>query len=145
MSCPRNVGATAETVSVPLKSGPLLLNATRTGTQSKTSNLTVADAQLLATSDQDPDVSVVAPVASTSATATFEGATTTINQMVGTYPAYLPISNDSIATGSAFTAEDVNQHRKVVVIGQTVVTNLFGGIDPIGKTVTFGWGVPGWQ
>jgi putative ABC transport system permease protein len=115
--------------------------ATRTGTQSKTSNLTVADAQLLAASDQDPDVSVVAPVASTSATATFEGATTTINQIVGTYPAYLPISNDSIATGSSFTSEDVNQHRKVVVIGQTVVTNLFGAIDPIGKTVQLG-GVP---
>ncbi|HXR69876.1 ABC transporter permease [Actinocrinis sp.] len=115
--------------------------ATRTGTQSKTSNLTVADAQLLASSEQDPDVSVVAPVASTSATATFEGATTSINQMVGTYPAYLSISNDSIASGSSFTAEDVNQHRKVVVIGQTVVTNLFGGIDPIGKTVQLG-GVP---
>ncbi|HZU59037.1 MAG TPA: ABC transporter permease [Actinocrinis sp.] len=115
--------------------------ATRTGTQSKTSNLTVADAQLLATSDQDPDVSVVAPVASTSATATFEGATTTINQIIGTYPAYLPISNDSIASGSSFTAQDVDQHRKVVVIGQTVVTNLFGTIDPIGKTVQLG-GVP---
>ncbi len=115
--------------------------ATRTGTQSKTSNLTVTDAQLLATSDQDPDVSVVAPVASTSATATFEGATTTINQIVGTYPAYLPISNDTIATGSSFSAEDVDQHRKVVVIGQTVVTNLFGTIDPIGKTVQLG-GVP---
>jgi len=115
--------------------------ATRTGTQSKTSNLTVADAQLLAGSDQDPDVSVVAPVASTSSTATFAGATTTINQIVGTYPAYLPISNDSIASGSSFTVEDVNQHRKVVVIGQSVVTNLFGGIDPIGKTVQLG-GVP---
>ncbi|MBS2962555.1 ABC transporter permease [Actinocrinis puniceicyclus] len=115
--------------------------ATRTGTQSKVSNLTVADAQLLAASDQDPDVSVVAPVASTSATATFEGATTTINQIVGTYPAYLPISNDTVAAGSSFTDEDVNRHRKVVVIGQTVVTNLFGTIDPIGRTIQLG-GVP---
>jgi putative ABC transport system permease protein len=115
--------------------------ATRTGTQSRTSNLTVADAQLLATSDQDPDVSVVAPVASTSSTAVYSGATTTINQVVGTYPAYLPISNDQIATGSAFTTQDVNQHAKVVVIGQTVVTNLFGTIDPLGKTIQLG-GVP---
>src|ERR1700753_1445144 len=30
--------------------------ATRTGTQSQVSNLTVSDASLLATSDQDPDV-----------------------------------------------------------------------------------------
>jgi putative ABC transport system permease protein len=61
--------------------------------------------------------------------------------VIGTYPAYLPISNDSIATGSAFTADDVNRNRKVVVIGQTVVTNLFGSIDPIGKTIQLG-GVP---
>ncbi|HEV3171837.1 MAG TPA: ABC transporter permease [Actinocrinis sp.] len=115
--------------------------ASRTGTQSQTTNLTVADAQLLATSDQDPDVGVVAPVASTSGTATYAGATTTINQVVGTYPAYLPISNDQIATGSSFSADDVNNDRKVVVIGQTVVTNLFGTIDPIGKTLQLG-GVP---
>ncbi|MGH3415864.1 MAG: ABC transporter permease [Actinocrinis sp.] len=115
--------------------------SSRTGTQSNVSNLTVSDAQLLATSDQDPDVGVVAPVASTSSTATFQGATTTINQVVGSYPAYLPISNDAIAAGTPFSTQDVNQHRKVVVIGQTVVTNLFGTIDPIGKTVQLG-GVP---
>ncbi len=115
--------------------------ASRTGTQSRTTNLTVSDAQLLATSDQDPDVGVVAPVASTSQTATYAGATTTINQVVGTYPAYLPISNDVIATGSSFSADDVNYDRKVVVIGQTVVTNLFGTIDPLGKTIQLG-GVP---
>jgi len=84
---------------------------------------------------------VVAPVASTSQTATYAGATTTINQVVGTYPAYLPISNDVIATGSSFSADDVNYDRKVVVIGQTVVTNLFGTIDPLGKTIQLG-GVP---
>jgi putative ABC transport system permease protein len=115
--------------------------SSRTGTQSKTANLTITDAQLLATSDQDPDVSVVAPVATTSGTATFQGATTTINQVVGTYPAYLPISNDTIAAGSSFSADDVSQNRKVVVLGQTVVTNLFGTIDPIGKTIQLG-GVP---
>jgi putative ABC transport system permease protein len=115
--------------------------STRTGTQSKGSSLTVSDARLLATSDQDPDVSVVAPVASSSAGATFQGATTTVNQIVGTYPAFLPISNDLVASGSSFTAEDVNQHRKVVVIGRTVVTNLFGTIDPLGKTIQLG-GVP---
>ena len=40
--------------------------ASRTGTQSRTSALTVNDAQLLATSQEDPDVSLVAPVSSTS-------------------------------------------------------------------------------
>jgi putative ABC transport system permease protein len=115
--------------------------ASRTGTQSQVSSLTVSDAQLLATSDEDPDVSVVAPVASTSGTATFQGATTTISQVVGTYPSYLPISNDTLSSGSTFTANDVNEAHKVVIIGQTVVTNLFGTINPIGQTMQLG-GVP---
>jgi putative ABC transport system permease protein len=109
--------------------------STRGGTQSSSASLTPAIAQDLATSDQDPDVSVVAPVASTSVTATFEGASTTISQVVGTYPAYLPISNDTVSQGASFTADDVNHANKVVVIGQTVVTDLFGTINPIGQTI----------
>ena len=109
--------------------------STRGGTQSSTASLTPAIAQELATSDQDPDVSVVAPVASTSVTATYDGASTTISQVVGTYPAYLPISNDSVAQGSSFTTDDVNHAHKVVDIGQTVVTDLFGSINPIGRTI----------
>jgi putative ABC transport system permease protein len=109
--------------------------STRGGTESSSASLTPAIAQDLATSDQDPDVSVVAPVASTSVTATFEGASTTISQVVGTYPAYLPISNDAVSQGASFTADDVNHADKVVVIGQTVVTDLFGTINPIGQTI----------
>ncbi|HWG24910.1 ABC transporter permease [Actinospica sp.] len=109
--------------------------STRGGTQSSTANLTPAIAQDLAGSDQDPDVSVVAPVASTSVTATFQGASTTISQVVGSYPAYLPISNDVVSQGASFTTDDVNHANKVVVIGQTVVTDLFGSINPIGQTI----------
>jgi putative ABC transport system permease protein len=109
--------------------------STRGGTQSSTANLTPAIAADLADSNQDPDVSVVAPVASTSATATYEGASTTISQVVGTYPAYLPISNDVVAQGASFSTDDVNHANKVVVIGQTVVTDLFASINPIGQTI----------
>ena len=109
--------------------------STRGGNASSTANLTPAIAQDLATSDQDPDVSVVAPVASTSVTATYQGASTTISQVVGTYPAYLPISNDVVSQGTSFSTDDVNHANKVVVIGQTVVTDLFGSIDPIGQTI----------
>ena len=115
--------------------------ATRTGTQSRTSALTVADAQLLATSQEDPDVSLVAPVSSTSDTGTYEGASTTISQVVGTYPSYLDISDDTLAQGSSFTTTEVNDASKVVILGQTVVTNLFGTINPIGQTIQMA-GVP---
>jgi len=109
--------------------------STRGGTESSSASLTPAIAQDLASSNQDPDVSVVAPVASTSVTATFEGASTTISQVVGSYPAYLPISNDVVSQGASFTTDDVNHADKVVVIGQTVVTDLFGSINPIGQTI----------
>ncbi|HET9170828.1 MAG TPA: ABC transporter permease [Actinospica sp.] len=109
--------------------------STRGGTQISTASLTPALARDLATSDQDPDVSVVAPVASTSVTATYEGASTTISQVVGSYPAYLPISNDVVSQGASFTSDDVDHANKVVVIGQTVVTDLFGSINPIGQTI----------
>ena len=115
--------------------------ATRTGTQSKASELTVSDAALLADSDEDPDVSLVAPVSSTSDTATYDGASTTISQVVGTYPAYLDISDDTLAQGSSFTTTQVNEAAKVVVIGQTVETDLFGTINPIGQTIQMA-GVP---
>ena len=34
-----------------------------------------------------------------------------------------------------FTDADVSQHKRVIVLGPTVVTNLFSGADPVGSTV----------
>jgi putative ABC transport system permease protein len=42
-----------------------------------------------------------------------------------------------VAAGTFFTQQDVDQHNKVAVIGQTVVTGLFGGQNPLGQTVQF--------
>ena len=40
-----------------------------------------------------------------------------------------------IASGAMFSADDVRAHRRVVVLGPTVVTNLFAGVDPVGSSV----------
>jgi putative ABC transport system permease protein len=56
----------------------------------------------------------------------------------GVNPEYLNIRKLSVKDGSMFTDHDVLAATKVVVIGQTVVENIFkNGEDPIGKTIRF--------
>ncbi|MCQ2605664.1 MAG: ABC transporter permease [Bacteroidales bacterium] len=57
--------------------------------------------------------------------------------MYGVYPEYLDIKKMELKKGSMFSQRHLNQSSKVAVIGQTVVTNLFGNEDPIGKTIRF--------
>jgi putative ABC transport system permease protein len=97
--------------------------------------LTVADAQALVNPTTAPDVKNASPVVSTSQTATYEGATHTIPALVGTYPGYFEATNSPVKQGTYFTNDDVTNARKVVVLGQTVVTDLYGTTDPINTTV----------
>lgn len=57
----------------------------------------------------------------------------------GVSPEYLDIRKYEIERGLMFTEEDVTTYAKVCVIGQTIVTDLFGeGANPIGQTIRFG-------
>ena len=53
----------------------------------------------------------------------------------GTTPEMLEIRNWSIASGRSFTQQDVEGATKVCLLGNTLVENLFGGIDPVGQVV----------
>jgi putative ABC transport system permease protein len=111
----------------------------RLGTQSRGAVLTLADAHAIGNVQNAPDVKKVAPVvAALSVTGSFDGATYSPGQFLGTTPAYSEIRNETVAAGSFFTSEDVSDHRRVVVLGQTVVANLFGSVNPIGQNVKFG-------
>ncbi|HTF81067.1 MAG TPA: ABC transporter permease [Cytophagales bacterium] len=56
----------------------------------------------------------------------------------GVAPEYLPIRVLALESGSMFTEADVRSAAKVLVIGQTVVENLFPeGEQPVGKTIRF--------
>lgn len=58
---------------------------------------------------------------------------TTVN---GVPPSYLIIRNWSIADGDFFTQNDLDTAAKVVLLGKTVVDNLFeSGEDPVGTTI----------
>ncbi|MCR4809955.1 MAG: ABC transporter permease [Prevotella sp.] len=66
------------------------------------------------------------------------GNNNTTTTIYGEAPEYLDIRLWTIEEGECFNEEDINKAAKKVVIGHTIVTELFGdGVDPIGKTIRF--------
>jgi putative ABC transport system permease protein len=97
--------------------------------------LTVADADALNDRQQAPDVASAAPVVNGQVTIVHAGVSYSPSQFVGTTPAYLTAHDYEIAAGSSLTTADDANHAAAVVLGPTVVENLFAGQDPIGQTV----------
>jgi putative ABC transport system permease protein len=58
--------------------------------------------------------------------------TTTVQ---GTTPEYFDIRSWTVANGSNLTQSDVEGGTKVIVLGQTVASRLFGSGDPVGQVV----------
>ena len=66
------------------------------------------------------------------------GNNNTTTTIYGESTDYLDIKQWPVEEGDCFTEEDINKAAKKVVIGKTIVTELFGeGADPIGKTIRF--------
>lgn len=66
------------------------------------------------------------------------GNNNTNTTIYGESPEYLEIKQWDVEEGECFTEEDIKKSAKVVVVGKTIVTELFGdGVDPIGKTIRF--------
>ncbi len=109
-----------------------------TGTQSRNAALTEESVQAIEDPNQAPDVASVSPVVSTTDTATYQAASYS-SSVIGTTPAYLTAEDYTLAAGSAFTQSDVTNRRRVVLIGQTVLSNLFStGQNPLGQTIQLG-------
>ena len=58
--------------------------------------------------------------------------------VAGTTMDYFLIRNYEMDSGRGFLPEDNKNSTKVAIIGQTVSTELFGDVDPIGKTIRIG-------
>lgn len=90
-----------------------------------------------AIAQQVAGVTAVAPQASASATAIYEGAnwSTSIN---GTTSAFLTVQPWPLASGRYWTAAEQEAGKAVCLIGNTVRQNLFRGADPIGTRIRLG-------
>src|SRR5205807_3137419 len=106
------------------------------GTPTSSTSLTLADASALQNSYQAPDVQSVSPVVNANGvTLTYNGTTYSPSTFVGTTPSYEQARNYSTSAGSWFTSVQESSHARVLVVGPTVVSQLFGGQDPVGDTV----------
>jgi putative ABC transport system permease protein len=79
-------------------------------------------------------VSAVAPIVNTTAQAVY-GNQNWATAIYGTTAGILEVKDCSLVAGRNFVDQDIRSATKVCILGQTVVDNLFGGIDPIGQIV----------
>jgi putative ABC transport system permease protein len=106
-----------------------------TATQSQSATLTPADVKTLTDPTQAPDVLSVSPVVSASETATYATATATTT-VTGTTSSYLGAEGYTLEAGRNLDSADVTNHTLSVVVGQTVVSDLFtSGTNPIGQQI----------
>jgi putative ABC transport system permease protein len=99
-------------------------------------SLTKQDAEALQQPGNAPDVKSASPVVDAREVTLVNGSTSyQPSSFVGTTPSYLSAHNYTLEQGSSFTATDVSEHRRVAVIGQTVVQELFGSGDAVGQNI----------
>lgn len=94
--------------------------------------LTTKDAEAVA--NEAPSVRAAAPFQGKKFTVKYaEASASTL--IAGTTPEFTEIRNFRPAFGRFFTEDEVKGALRVVVMGRTVVSNLFEGRDPVGETI----------
>lgn len=102
------------------------------GAAGSNQTLTLKDAQAIEKSIDG--VRAVAPIVNGSANMVV-GNQNWISSMAGTTPEYAIVQDRAVAEGSFITERHLNSRERVAVLGQTVVENLFGESQAIGRTV----------
>jgi putative ABC transport system permease protein len=101
-----------------------------------TISLTKADAEALQNPNLAPDVQSASPVVNAnSVKLVYNGISFEPSSFVGTTPTYLTAHSYKVAEGTSFTSEDVTKHKRVVVLGQEVVQELFAGASAAGQNI----------
>jgi putative ABC transport system permease protein len=98
---------------------------------SATKTLTADDAEAM---KRIPFIKEVSPGVGTASQAVY-GNQNWFTHVRGVSPSYLDIRRWPVVEGSPFTQHDVDASSNVCLIGYTVIQNLFGDQDPVGKTI----------
>jgi putative ABC transport system permease protein len=96
------------------------------------STLTMGDAEAIEA--ECPAVQIVAPILNGSGQIVY-GNQNWATGITGTVPGILDVRDCTLVEGRNFSDQDVRNATKVSIIGQTVVENLFGNEDPLGKII----------
>ena len=97
-----------------------------------TPSLTFADAEAI--QKECPAVALADPSASGTVQIVY-GNMNWSTRSEGTAGGLLTIQEWPLSAGRSFSDSDIRSSAKVCILGQTVVTNLFGDEDPVGKTI----------
>ena len=99
-------------------------------------SLTKQDAEALQNRALDPSVQSASPVVDASSVKlVYDSSSYEPSTFVGTTPSYLTAHSYKVDEGASFTSADVSLHKRVAVIGQTVVEELFAGASAVGQTI----------
>ena len=105
------------------------------GSGGNVQTLTLQDYEVI--KEQSELLSYITPVVN-SGGQVINGSNNWPSTIYGVNPDYLNIKVVGLQSGSMFTAAEVSSASKVVVIGQTVVDNVFPDIeDPVGQMIRF--------
>jgi putative ABC transport system permease protein len=96
-----------------------------------TAPLTYEEAQQLKGLD---GVAAVSPQVQSRQTIKYQSKQSSV-QVVGVEPDYAVAHPDQLDHGSFISASDVTNKSRVAVVGSQVVTDLFGGLDPVGQSI----------
>lgn len=128
-SVKQSINAMGSNIFIVL-SGSFTSGGARSGSGG-TSTLTVNDADAISELD---GVNNVAPISMGNAQVVF-GNNNWSTSIIGTTPTYLEIRGWDLDDGYVFSDSDMRSSTRVALIGKTVIENIFGDVDPIGKTI----------
>ncbi len=118
-----------------VNAGQVQKTAGRQQIRGTVTTLTLEDADALGR--ECPAAAGTAPVQSRKMQIKFDNFSTNTT-VIGTTPEFQKVRNFHAAHGAFFTAEEDLASRRVVVLGQSVVKNLFEGRTPIGENIRIG-------